>query len=256
MMYKIDELSLLSGIDIPIPELSLSVHCPSLKEIAHIGERQFFQSSQILTFSTADFLKTVGKDFPEEDRIAISSLSNFELLMKMSETDKKLVPDILLLLTLLFPNHMIDVEERFIMLRTTGEKPHTTLINAQNFSVLQEVVKVILCLQSGDKKEDFNPKGDLAREIAEKIKKGREKVAALKGETEKEQASFLSKYISSLAIGTKTNTLKDLFDLTLFQFYNQLERFSLYEQYTMGIKSALAGASNVEHVDWMQNIEK
>ena len=255
-MYKIDELTLLSGIDIAIPELSLSIHPPTLREISYVGESQFFQGAQLLIYSVEDFIKKSREGISEEDRIAISTLSNFELLMKMSEADPMIKPNMLILLTLLFPNHMIDVEERFIMLRTTGEKPHTTLINAQNFSVLQEVVKVILCLQSGDKKEDFNPKGDLAREIAEKIKKGREKVAALKGETEKEQASFLSKYISSLAIGTKTNTLKDLFDLTLFQFYNQLERFSLYEQYTMGIKSALAGASNVEHVDWMQNIEK
>lgn len=35
-------LALMSGIDIPVPECQLTIHQPRLKEIALIGESDFF----------------------------------------------------------------------------------------------------------------------------------------------------------------------------------------------------------------------
>ena len=35
-------LALMSGIDIPIPECQLVLHQPTIKEIAYIGEKNFF----------------------------------------------------------------------------------------------------------------------------------------------------------------------------------------------------------------------
>ena len=35
-------LALMAGIDIPIPELLLVVHVPTVKDIAYMGEQEFF----------------------------------------------------------------------------------------------------------------------------------------------------------------------------------------------------------------------
>ena len=35
-------LALMCGIDIPVPECQLIVHQPKLKEIAYVGEEDFF----------------------------------------------------------------------------------------------------------------------------------------------------------------------------------------------------------------------
>ena len=35
-------LALMTGIDIPVPELQISIHQPTIKEISMIGEQDFF----------------------------------------------------------------------------------------------------------------------------------------------------------------------------------------------------------------------
>jgi len=46
----IDELLLLSGNDIPFPEAKLTIHQPTLKEIAYLTETHFWHSCEILKF--------------------------------------------------------------------------------------------------------------------------------------------------------------------------------------------------------------
>ena len=55
----------------------------------------------------------------------------------------------------------------------------------------------MFCLDGQENKE-YNPSGDLAKKIADKIRRGRQKKAKL--ESKKEKVSFFSRYISILAI--------------------------------------------------------
>ena len=41
-------LALMCGADIPIPDCALVVHQPKIKEIAYIGEKDFFLGAQTL----------------------------------------------------------------------------------------------------------------------------------------------------------------------------------------------------------------
>ena len=61
-------LALMCGIDIPIPELQLTIHQPSIKEIAFIGEADFFLGVQCLT---------INKNSLIEDESLLSTTSNF-----------------------------------------------------------------------------------------------------------------------------------------------------------------------------------
>jgi len=44
-------LALLAGADIPIPELQVAIHQPRIKEIALIGETDFFTGIQCLNIN-------------------------------------------------------------------------------------------------------------------------------------------------------------------------------------------------------------
>ena len=253
-MYKIDKLTLISGIDIPIPELRVNIHQPTIREIAYIGEKSFYMSAQVLTMTVESFLQNNGETLSKEDKEALSEMSNFQLIMMMANTEPIVKVNTITLLTLLFPKCIIEIEERFIML-IDSETKQSIVLDDNNFSVLQEIVTILLCLDSGKQKEEFNPIGDRAAAIAEKIKKGRAKVAALKGEEPKE-SSFLSKYISGLGIGTNTLNLINVLDLTLYQLFDQMERFGLREAHNMSIKAKMAGAKDVEDVEWLKDIEK
>lgn len=252
MMYSIDSLTLISGIDVPIPEIGVNIHQPTIREIAYIGEKSFYEAAQIMIIQKENFINGL-ENIAQEDKIALSQMSNFEIFLKLVEANPLSSTKVQMLLSLLFPDFNSSIEERFIYLVNPKEQK-SILINDSTFEILQEVITAILCLQSSNTKEEFNPQGDRAREIAEKIKRGRERAARLKGE-KKQQSSFLSKYISGLGIGTNTLNIHNVLDLTLYQLLNQLERYGLYTQYNISIQAKMAGAKDVEDVDWLKDIE-
>ena len=252
MMYSIDSLTLISGIDVPIPEIGVNIHQPTIREIAYIGEKSFYEAAQTIIIQKEDFINGL-ENIAQEDKIALSQMSNFEIFLKLVEANPLSSTKVQMLLSLLFPDFNSSIEGRFIFLVNPKEQK-SILINDSTFEILQEVITTILCLQSGNTKEEFNPQGDRAREIAEKIKRGRERAARLKGE-KKQQSSFLSKYISGLGIGTNTLNIHNVLDLTLYQLLNQLERYGLYTQYNISIQAKMAGAKDVEDVDWLKDIE-
>lgn len=251
-MYSIDSLTLISGIDVPIPEIGVNIHQPTIREIAYIGEKSFYEAAQTIIIQKEDFINGL-ENITQEDKTALSQMSNFEIFLKLVEANPLSNTKVQMLLSLLFPDFNSSIEERFIFLVNPKEQKNI-LINDSNFEILQEVITTILCLQSGNTKEEFNPQGDRAREIAEKIKRGRERAARLKGE-KRQQSSFLSKYISGLGIGTNTLNIHNVLDLTLYQLLNQLERYGLYTQYNISIQAKMAGAKDVEDVDWLKDIE-
>ena len=251
-MYSIDSLTLISGIDVPIPEIGVNIHQPTIREIAFIGEKSFYEAAQTIIIQKEDFINGL-ENITQEDKIALSQMSNFEIFLKLVEANPLSNTKVQMLLSLLFPDFNSSIEERFIFLVNPKEHKNI-LINDSNFEILQEVISTILCLQSGNTKEEFNPQGDRAREIAEKIKRGRERAARLKGE-KRQQSRFLSKYISGLGIGTNTLNIHNVLDLTLYQLLNQLERYGLYTQYNISIQAKMAGAKDVEDVDWLKDIE-
>ena len=252
MMYSIDSLTLISGIDVPIPEIGVNIHQPTIREIAYIGEKSFYEAAQTIIIQKEDFINGL-ENITQEDKTALSLMSNFEIFLKLVEANPLSSTKVQMLLSLLFPDFNSSIAERFIFLVNPKEQK-SILINDSTFEILQEVITTILCLQSGNTKEEFNPQGDRAREIAEKIKRGRERAARLKGE-KKQQSNFLSKYISGLGIGTNTLNIHNVLDLTLYQLLNQLERYGLYTQYNISIQAKMAGAKDVEDVDWLKDIE-
>lgn len=253
MMYKIDILTLLSGIDIPIPELGVNIHQPIIKEIAYIGEGSFYSAAETLIIDKDKYI--LQQNVSEEDKNVLSNMSNFEVFLKLvKQKDSLIYINVSMLLTILFPAYNIQIEERFILLTKQGSS-NVVIINENNFKILQEVVTTILCLHSSTSKDDFNPVGERARAIAEKIRKGREKAARLKGQNSKSN-NLLSKYISGLGIGTNSLNIHNVFNLTIYQLLNQLERYSLYTAFNVANQAKMAGAKDVEDVDWLKDIEK
>ena len=49
-MNNIDDLLLLSGNDLPFSEARLTIHQPSIKEIAYITENRFWSACELLKF--------------------------------------------------------------------------------------------------------------------------------------------------------------------------------------------------------------
>ena len=238
---KLDELLLLSGNDIPFPQAQLIIHVPTLKEIGYIGEENFHMGCHFIIFDK--------NNLSEEDKINLENMSNFDIFMSVMSSREKTNHKInaLSVLSLLFPNYEIKFEKDKMLLQ---KENFSSIINEQNYEEFKDILNQIFCLKA-DKEENFNPADALAAKIAEKIKKGKNKVAESKGGSIK-KLNIYSRYISILGVG---NNLIDYLNYTIYQLRDQFERFQLKESNDIYIKAKLAGAQNMEEVDnWMEDI--
>lgn len=234
-------LALMTGVDIPIPELQVTIHQPTIKEISMIGEQDFFIGIQMLC---------IDKKMYIEDENLLANTTNFQIFTAMLNeqqmADKKQA--VQQVLTLLFPQTKIIFTPRSILLNINQEN---IIIDEGNFEQLQDVLIQQFCLQ-GSGQEQYNPKDKKAREIAQKLMKARQKVAKLKA-TEN-SGSMFTQYLSVLTIGTSL-TLKDAMELTMYQLYDLIERYSMYLNWDIDIRSRMAGAKGDKPVEnWMKQI--
>lgn len=235
-------LALATGVDIPL-ELAggckLVLHQPTLREISMIGEIEYFTGIQTLCLNKNMF----GDQLPP-------NVTNFQLFISVINekqlSDKKTA--VQNALTLLFPTYKILFLPRAILFK---QDTLDFIIDEGNFDSLQKVLKAVGAIQ-GQQDEPQKLASDQARKIAEKLAKGRQRIAAQKAE---KGGSMIGNYISVLAVGLKSMSLREITELTLYQLYDLIERFSLYTDWDIDIKSRLAGAKGEKPiVNWMKNL--
>lgn len=235
-------LALMAGSDIPIPECQIVLHQPTMKDIALIGEQEFFTAIQTLS---------VNKNMIPEGKTLLSNTNNFQIFMTiMSEketVDKK--DNVQQLFQIIFPNYKIIFLPRSLIF-SQGDISFT--VDENNFDSLQEIVKEVFCLKSQNGQQTgFNPTNKKAKEIADKLMRGRQRVAEQKGES----GSVFAQYISTLTVGISSMSLQDCLQLTMYQIFDLIERYSLYINWDIDIRSRLAGADIKDQPDnWMKNI--
>lgn len=237
-------LALMTGIDIPIPELQTVIHQPSIKEISMIGEQDFFIGIQLLC---------INKNIYVQDESLLANTTNFQIFMAMMNekqvADKKAA--VVQVLTLLFPQFKVFFTPRSMMLSQDGVN---VTIDEGNFEILQQLLNDQFCLK-GSGQEQFNPEGTKAKEIAQKLMRARQRVAEQKMHGESSGGSMFSQYLSILTIGTGSMSVNELVNLTMYQLYDLVERYTLYLNWDLDIKSRLAGGKPDKPAEnWMKNI--
>ncbi len=236
-------LALMCGVDVPIPECQLTLHQPRIKEIALIGERDFFTGIQCLCLNKSMFVK---------DESHLETTNNFQIFMtimseKQAAEKKAAVQQVL---TLLLPQSKVFFTPQSMMISGNGT---TITIDENNFEFLQTAISSICCLRTGPMDQStFNPADEQARIIAEKLMRGRARVAAQKGESD---VSVFSQYLSIVTVGIASMSLQHAMELTIYQLYDLIERYSLYVNWDLDIRARLAGADPDSKPDnWMKNI--
>ena len=243
--FVIDELLLLSGNDIPFPQARLTIHQPTLKEIAYITEQHFWSACELLKFNK-DLLS-------DQDKVNLSNRSNFNIIMTIIQ-DRNLEAQqarlsLLSLLILLFPTNKILLGNKTIQLQNnqTGE---VSKINEENFDTFKKIIVDMFCLTDDENKE-YNPSGYLAKKIADKFRKGRQQRAKLAPE---QKVSILSRYVSILAVGQQKN-INDLMNYTVYQLMDEFNRYKLKLQFDSYERFKAAGATGMEDPeDWFKDI--
>ena len=247
-----DELLLMSGNDIPFPQAELTIHQPTVEEIAYIGEQVFYTGISYLNFSKSRLM-------PEEQD-ALENLTDFQVLMFLLTRAKDYEAltnraSVEMVLTLMFPGYRIIIAPNgFNFLNEeTGDN---LLIGEEVYSEFKSIVYRMYALdQAQGQQREYDPKDELARQIVNKIKKGREKLNRIKNQGKDGQmSSILSRYISILAVGEQKD-INILKKYTVYQLFDEFQRFSLKQEFDLNIRARLAGATDMEDAeDWMRDI--
>jgi hypothetical protein len=247
----IDSLLLISKNDIPFPQAAITLHQPTLKEIAYIGEKTFFSGIQFLNFGKDDLR-------PDEKK-RLSDLGDFDIVMKIANAKdvaaQQSANQAKMLLALVFPEYQVSLTQKGIILIKDEE---SRIIDKKNFSAFLSVLNEMFAskfLSVGKQNEEYNPDGKLAEQIAKKFKDYHQKLAKQKGQQQSGQKiAILSRYISILSVGQKRD-INSYLSYTVYQLLDEFQRYTLKQQSDMYIQAKMAGAQNLEEVDsWMKDI--
>ena len=243
-----NNLLFLSGSDIPFIEGQVTIHQPSLIEIGYIGgDDTLYTGCELLKFSK-DILKI-------EDKNNLSNQTDFNILMSiMREKNSMLKYNVncaLAVLNLIFPDYEIhfapNAIEFFQQETKCGE------INTQNFLQFKQLLIKMFCLEKLSATETQEVSGELAKKIAEKLARRQQKLAELQS-AKRESLAIFSRYISILAVGEHKD-LNTLSKYTVYQLFDEFQRFELKMGYDIYFKARLAGAQDMkEPDDWMKDI--
>ena len=236
-------LGLMTGIDLPIPELQTVIHQPTIKEISLIGEQDFFIGIQLLC---------INKKLYIENESLLNQTTNFQIFMTMMNekqiAEKRMA--VQQVLTLLFPKANVIFTPRSMIL---NQEQGNITIDEENFEILQKLLNDQFCL-SGSGQEQFNPQGDKAKEIAKKLMRARQRVAEQKMQGKSGSTSMFSQYLSMLTIALGIDLIT-LCNLTMYQMYDLVERYILYLNWDLDVKSRLAGGKPDNPAEnWMKEI--
>lgn len=240
-----EDLLLLSGNDIPFIEANLTIHQPTIKEIAYIGEEAFYSGCEFLNFSKDNLF--------EEDRIHLDKMSNFEILMSMmknkSDTNIQLQRTYaLMVLSLIFPLYSIQIIKEGFLFKKENEETH--LIDKSNFDKFKSILNQMFALKKDENKNEYNPDGDMARKIAEKFKKRKAQLA----EQKEVKIDIISRYVSILTVGERKD-MNSFMNYTVYQLFDEFKRYELKTSFDFNLQARMAGADIKEEVeDWMRDI--
>ena len=237
-------VALIAGTDIAVPECPIIIHQPRIKEIAFLGETNFFIGVQTLCLDK----KSVAVTGALPDDVEIT---NFELVMMLLNSPegankKKTAQQ---LLEMICPGYKILFTPRSILF---NKEDTNIILDESNFEIFQNILRQVFCISNSNNNQNYNPANAKAKEIADKLMRGRARVAAEKGE---DRNSVFAQYVSILTVGLSSMSLQDALELTMYQMYDLIERLSLYTNWNLDIKMRLAGGKPDSSPDnWMKNI--
>lgn len=232
---------LLSGNDIPFPGARINIKQPTIKEIALVGEEDFFLGCGMLNFSK-DLLNIA-------DKSVLDNYSDFDILLALlinKKKEKELEKSAFAatqVLKLLFPDRKIIFLEKEIRLQK-NENDFASITHV-NFLEFKEILIKMFNLSNMSSLKEYNPGGSSAERIVKKLKERHAQLAKKMGS---KGTDIFGRYISILAVG-ESKDMNELFRYTVYQLYDEITRFNAKRGWDSHFSAKLAGAQNLDEID-------
>ena len=242
-----NQLLLMSGNDIPFTSGMGIIHQPKIKEIGFIGEEEFHIGSRFLLFDKNSLIL--------EDKSVLENKSNFNIFMSVmnSKESAKHKTDAIKVLTLLFPNSEIKIEQDKILFQQENINIEAN-ITEWNFEEFQDIIRKMFCLDNAENGgKTYNPADALAERLAKKFDRRKQLLAKKHGQ-ENKKVNIFSQYISILSVGLQKD-MNELLNYTVYQLFDEFQRYQAKQNFDMYVQAKMAGASDLEEVkNWMEEL--
>ena len=250
------KLHLLSGSPIRVDNLIIEPY--TLWEIKNYGYSKFMEDLQWGLITKDDFVNAV-KD--ENKRKILESmqdnLKTFDFYIKIFADVyfEKLIN----FLSLVFKTDDLGIVDKYkIVINSKHDKKDLKIVTRENFDDIVEVVKLQNYLEDVNEKGEhqFNPADEETQKLIEQMQKMRKKVEEIKRKQNQEDGKPITIYDVISAITAKNNSINkiNVWDLTLYQLYDEYKRLQAIDNYDFSIRAIMAGAENVELKHWSSKL--
>jgi hypothetical protein len=219
-----------------------------IKEVVETGEIQYNMYLTLVTNLKETFAsleEQMGEDF--------KNLSNFEFTSTICSVQQDFERKILEAISFFLKTKVVfDKKEKVFKVYDSTDIIVGEL-NEQNYDDFIHIIKLQnYLLKREDKPLPSNKK---ARELAEQREKLRKKVQELKTGDKDKELTF-SDYISIVNSKSLNVSIESCLEMTLYAFFDYLERLTLLDSYEIGVKQLLAGAkpNQVKLKHWLSQL--
>ena len=155
-----------------------------------------------------------------------------------------------IVLTLLFPQYQLTIMPNLWLFNRVDQqgKKEQVIINNDNYEQFRSIIKKMFCLDVTSQ-QSYNPANKKAAQIAKKLEQRKKRLSQKKDSNK--QINILYHYVSVLTLGNH-HTIPQLMEYTVYQLFNEFQRFEKKFAYDTWFSAKLAGAENLEDVDnWL-----
>lgn len=272
------KLLLLSGSSIFVENIKITPY--TIKEIVQdIGYSNYMAHAQTLSLTVEEFIKNVtDMDLRMELEVKKNDLKPFDFfadifgsqmlesminsLSVFLRTDDIILIEQGVLAVDFVKRGFISFDEEGALI-THSEKinevsdDELTFINRDIFEQIVQAIKYQNYLKKIEvKKRDYNPADESARLLVEQMEANKKRVEEKKRREVEDSDDEIDIGDIMSAISSKSNSLNKLniWDLTLFQMYDEYSRLEIIDSYKFSIQAMMAGAENVQIKHWSSRI--
>ena len=239
----------LANRDIAIPQCNIVITQPTIKDVLTFGEEKFLNCVQLLGHLDK-VLQPVQRELANVNMPEVTPLA---LLLVAYHEEREVRQQVDDFFELICFNYKVKITENSIDFKQEDRK--VGMLTPFNYNFFSNTL-CDLYEPAVLKNENYNPKSKKAKEIAEKLQKGKEKKAQLQGKSDVVQSLF-GTYASILSIGMPMD-INVLMQYTPFQMFDAFDRFTLKEgedYYKLLSSSGFLDTSKIDQPEpWLKNL--
>lgn len=271
------KMSLLRGSSMKVDDLDIKPY--TLGEIEKKGYTNYMKTLQVLFITVEDFLRGIT-DVQQRMELELvkNELTVFDFLIKpeigMTDNMLQALSTILRTDDLYILDEIIAVDffkEGILYENEDGEvvtddelfetlKEEVKVVTRNNYDDIVKIAKYQNYLEKvdGELSRDDNPADEATKLLQEQMKKNQERVSKIKkaekSNNSKVEKTDFSDLISAVTAKSPTINKLNVWEYTLYQFYDEYARLETIDGYEFSVKAILAGAKDVEIKHWSSRV--